>query len=298
MAYVSNIQRYSVHDGPGIRTVVFLLGCPLRCKWCQNPENLAARPVLLFDETQCIGCKACVLNCPQGAILPQNGSLLPDSTLCQHCFVCADCCYTGARQPAGRERTVEEVYLELMRDAPFFAHGGGVTLSGGEPMMHPDFCLSLLQKLKAAGLHTAIESCGYAPWEVVEKLSKYLDLFLFDIKAVTPELHRKWTGVDNALILDNLRRLSALGAQIIPRVPLIPGVNDTDEEFGRIVDLVDSMGMKLLHVLPFHQYGSNKYDLAQIPYEMAEFPEENEERILACIAMAEGRGLTVSRGGG
>ena len=298
MTYVSNIQRYSVHDGPGIRTVVFLLGCPLRCKWCQNPENLQAFPVLLMDHSSCIGCGECIKTCPKQAIYPDaQGHITTDFSRCIHCFACTDICFAQARQPAGRIRSVDEVFAQVMRDEAFFRHGGGVTLSGGDPTVHPQFCYELLTKCKQQGIHTAMETCGHVSAASMQRLSEVTDLFLYDIKAVTPQVHRKWTGVDNAQILENLRWLCAHGHAVIPRVPLIPGVNDSDEEFGKIVDLVVSLGLDIIHILPFHQYGSGKYLLAQIPYELADLPEDNEERIAACIAMAQQRGLKVSRGG-
>ena len=297
---VSNIQRFSVHDGPGIRTVVFVQGCPLRCKWCQNPEDLRVKPQLLFNPGECIGCGECLKACSRGAtVLGNEERISIDRDTCIGCGDCVTVCHPGARKLSGKNLTVQEVFREILKDEEFYKNSnGGVTLSGGEITMFPDFAAELLQLCRNHGIHTAIETCGYASWENMEKTAGFCDLVLYDIKVVDPLKAQKWTGVDNELILENGRKLAELGKSMIIRVPLITGVNDDTEEFSKIVDFTISLRtVKTIHILPFHHLGKSKYEMLDLEYSLAEVAEPDEESIQRCVAVAEGSGLRVSVGG-
>lgn len=296
-AYVSNIQRFCVHDGPGIRTVVFLLGCPLSCKWCQNPETLDKNPQLMMSNDLCMGCGACIKTCPHGAICARDGKPQTDRTLCERCFACTAECYWEARTVSGRRYTVAELYRDVMKDKEFFVQsGGGVTISGGEPTQHAEFCAALLQK--CAGVGRAVETCGYADWKAFELLLPVTDLFLYDLKLYDEEKHRQWTGVKNTVIKDNLKKLASRGKEVIIRIPLIPGVNDTREEFGQMLEFIRGLGrIREVHLLPFHQIGSSKYGQISGEYAMAGWREENAKRVAQIKKQVEDSGFKVSVGG-
>ena len=299
-AYVSNIQRFSVHDGPGIRTTFFLLGCPLRCKWCQNPETINPTPQIMMNHQLCARCGACIEACPADAIhVDENGAIITDLRVCSKCFACVKSCNFSAREVTGKSYSVDDLFGVLIRDEEFYrTSGGGVTASGGEPLLQPDFCKQLFYKLKASGIHTAMETCGYAGWGSFEKILDITDLFLYDIKLLDGKKHEKWTGKNNDIILANIKKLSGLGKQIIIRIPLIPGVNDDDEEFRAIVDFVKSLKtIEEIHILPFHQIGSSKYDMIGRDYELSDLDVENSENIDHCENIARQAGFRVSVGG-
>lgn len=298
--YVSSIQRSSVHDGPGLRTVVFFLKCPLRCKWCQNPETISGVPKLMFARQNCVSCGACIPACPEHAVsLDAGGDIVTDMSQCRHCFACVDECFFDARKPSGKPYTVSALHKELCKDEVVFkTSGGGVTLSGGEPTQHIEFCGALLTMLKDAGIHTAMETCGFAPWDKLRTLLGKVDLFLYDIKTADAAASKQWTGADNALILDNARKLAAAGANMVIRVPLIPGVNDSDEAFGDILAFCGQLpGVSELHILPFHQVGASKYDMLAADYALAGWEEESADAAERCKALAEHAGMRVSLGG-
>jgi pyruvate formate lyase activating enzyme len=299
-AYVSNVQRFCVHDGPGIRTVVFFQGCPLRCAWCQNPETLDGTPSLMVNSQKCAGCAACVEACEQKAVYQSaDGSIRFDRARCTACGACVTSCYYRARELSGRPWAVDGLMKVIGRDRVVYRNsGGGVTLSGGEPLLHPGFARELLRRCKAEGIHTAVETCGAVPWTNIESILEYTDLFLYDIKLVDPVAHQRWMGTSNTAVLENARSLAARGARLIPRVPLIPQVNDGEEEFRAIARFCASLQSGgELHILPFHQVGSSKYELVGKGYRMGEVPEENTERAAACGKIAEECGLRVSIGG-
>jgi pyruvate formate lyase activating enzyme len=298
--YISEIQRFCVHDGPGIRTVVFVLGCPLDCKWCQNPENIKVEPQLLYSGGKCFGCAACVTVCPAGAnTVDAGGTCRIDRKACTACGRCVEVCHPGARKLSGTAYTVDEVYREISKDSVVYSNtAGGVTLSGGEFTMYPDFARRLLARCKRENVHTALETCGYAKWEVFERIAPYTDLFLYDIKTRDPKKHREWTGVDNTLILDNLSRLSAMGKEIIVRVPLVPGVNDDEGEFTGIVELVRSLpAVNVLHIMPFHHIGRTKYEMLDQPYRVGGLKEPTERVLERCKLIAQKHQLLVDIGG-
>jgi pyruvate formate lyase activating enzyme len=255
---VFDVMRYGVHDGPGIRTTVFLKGCPLRCAWCHNPEGQSPEPELSYRAGRCVGCHACVEVCP-GKPAAHDG-LAPLRERCQRCGACVEACYAEARQWVGREVTVDEILNEVRRDAPFYGQsGGGLTLSGGEPLSQPAFAEALLRGAREAGLHTAVETCGHAGWDAVERVARWTDLFLYDVKLLDDEAHRRFTGAGNAVILSNLVRLSAAGHAIVARLPLVPGVNDGEANLrATAAFLREHTTVRELHLLPFHRLGQDK----------------------------------------
>ncbi|MCU0305526.1 MAG: glycyl-radical enzyme activating protein [Thermoanaerobaculales bacterium] len=258
---VFNIQRCSVHDGPGIRTTVFLKGCPLRCDWCHNPESLDGEPEVAISGERCIACGACVDACPEsGGVRPARGPDWDDGT-CRRCGACAEACPGEARELIGEPRAVAELVAELERDRPFFdASGGGVTFSGGEPLCHPSFLAACLEACRERGLHTAVDTSGFAPARVMREIARRADVLLYDLKHLDPEAHRRHTGVDNAVILDNLRELSAGGAELWIRFPLVPGFNDDPDHLDALAAFVGSLpGRHPVFVLPYHAAGADKW---------------------------------------
>ncbi|MCC7359545.1 MAG: glycyl-radical enzyme activating protein [Anaerolineales bacterium] len=294
---VFNIQRFSIHDGPGIRTTVFLKGCPLRCFWCHNPEGLRPAIDIQFNPSRCIDCGACVAVCTTGAqSMDGAGRHVYQRDLCQRCGACVPECFSGALQIAGREMTTDEVLAEVLADKAFGkTSGGGVTLSGGEPFLQPVFALDLLAAFRAAGLHTAVETTTQTLWKHLEAALPLVDLFMVDIKHLDPEQHRAATGVSNRLILANIRRLAATGATIIFRVPVIPTVNDTSDLIGAIGAFVRELGETRadggaglsLELLPFHQLASDKYTSLGLSYEAAHLRPPDKAR-MSSLAVAAG----------
>lgn len=258
-AAVFDIQRFCLHDGPGIRTTVFFKGCPLRCLWCHNPESLSVKPQLTYRPHKCAHCGACANVCPTGAQRFENGRHALDMDLCVQCGKCVDVCCYGALELLGRRYTLEELLDAMRPDQPHFESGGGVTLTGGEPMMQAAFATAFAKALKERGIHVAVETCGQAKGEDFEAIAPYVDLFLFDYKATGPELHRELTGVDGVLVLQNLALLDRLKKPIILRCPLVPGVNDTDEHLEAIAGLVGRYPSIVgLELLPYHRMGETK----------------------------------------
>ena len=261
---IFNIQRHSIHDGPGIRTIVFFKGCPLACLWCSNPESQGFEPELFLDPEKCIACGACAEVCPEGAVTKSGEGelLLYRRELCTACGRCAEVCYAGARCVEGRTVSAREVLAEVLRDAAFFSRsGGGITLSGGEPLAQPRFAAELLRLSREEGLHTAVETAGHVPWENFETVLELVDLFLYDLKHHDPEKHSSGVGAGNGLIISNLQKLRSLAAQVVIRVPVIPGYNDRPEDLLALSDIALRFGIKELHLLPVHRYGSGKYRL-------------------------------------
>ncbi len=260
--FIFDIQRFSVHDGPGIRTLVFVKGCPLACLWCSNPESQRSAPELLFDASKCLACGACLQACSHGAVRRTGDTLAYDRDGCLACGICADVCPAEARTVAGRLATADEIVAEVLKDALFFTNsGGGVTLGGGEPLAQVDFARQILHRCRAHGIHTAIETCGHVPWEAFEAILTVTDLFLYDLKHLDAGALSTQTGGDVALILSNLERLTSAGGAVTVRVPVVPGFNDTPENIRAIADHVVRLGLRELHLLPYHRLGESKYRL-------------------------------------
>ncbi len=290
-----DIQRYSSHDGPGIRTTVFFQGCGLRCRWCHNPESFEQQPAILFTPASCISCGACAGVCPVNAhsFRPEHEF---DRLRCTHCGRCAEVCPSKALERSGGDQTLEEVLQVIRRDLPFYrSSGGGVTLSGGEVLLQPDFAAELLKKCKEEGMHTAADTAGLVPWEAFLKVLPWTDLFLYDIKAVTPELHQRATGADNALILENYRRLREAGAQIWVRIPVVPGYTEDKEELRRIAAFLKGKEPACVELLRFHRMAESKYRALGMDYEMKETqPPETEameayRELISCMLDCEVR---------
>lgn len=264
---VFDVQRGSLHDGPGVRTTVFLKGCPLRCAWCHNPESRQLRPQLGFDVAKCIGCQACASACESDVHHFVAGASGPASHVLRwgQCIAagrCVTACPTGALQLYGSRRTVGSIMAEVEKDRVYYATlGGGLTLSGGEPTVQMDFCVALLTAARAAGISTCVETCGIGSPQAYEKLLPLTDVFLFDYKLTGAALHRELTGVPPDRILENLRWLHEKQASIVLRCPILPGINDADEHFAAIASLVRELGsIREVHLLPYHDSGRGKYD--------------------------------------
>jgi pyruvate formate lyase activating enzyme len=301
---VFDIQRYSVHDGPGIRTLVFLKGCPMRCLWCSNPEGQEQQPELAFRKSLCIACGQCVSACLQGALHLEGELPAIDREACDLCGRCADVCSPGALSLVGRWMTVEEVLAEVERDRVFYKQSkgdvlseskGGITLSGGEPLAQTEFVRTLLQEAKARGLHTTMETSGHATWESLEKAMRWTDLLLYDLKHLDAETHRQLTGVSNDLVLDNLRRLARSGAPVVVRLPVVPGLNDSPDHVDAVSRLLSDLGLHELHLLPYHRLGEHKYAMLGRDYPLAGVlpPTRQDMERLADVARTHGLSVSV-----
>ncbi len=257
---VFDIQRYSLHDGPGIRTVVFLKGCPLRCKWCSNPESLAPSPQPFFVRSRCIRCGRCAAERPVAITMDENGPIIDFAAADKGDLSWTNVCPTGALSIKGKEMSVSEVMEAVLRDEAFYRQsGGGMTLSGGEPLLQGEFAQALLKQTKAEVISTAVETTGDVPLETLLSVAPYTDLFLYDYKALDETLHKQYTNRPNGRILSNLKELAGHGADILVRMPLIPGVNDSPESLDATLSSLKALGITRFALLPFHQYGSGKY---------------------------------------
>lgn len=265
-ATVINIQKYSIHDGPGIRTTVFFKGCPLSCWWCHNPESHKKEHELMFYEDKCKGCGKCSKRCPQGAITLEHGLAKRDASLCSLCGRCAEFCVQQAFELVGQDLDVNELMKEILKDKAFYENSnGGVSFSGGEPMLYADYLKEVLTKCKMHGIHVAMETSGCVAWSEYEKVVDGVDLFLYDIKHIDDELHKKYMGASNQTILANLQKLSDLGKEIIIRMPIIAGVNDDLETIDKIIAYLKTIRFKQVDLLPYHKLGMNKYhNLARV----------------------------------
>lgn len=263
---VFNIQKYSIHDGPGIRTVVFLKGCPLSCTWCANPESQNVKPQISYSSQRCIGCYRCVSVCPKDAITKSpNKKIIINNNICNICCICTEACLNGAIEVVGKEMTTDLILAKVERDSIFYRKSkGGVTFSGGEPFAQDKFLRELLVASKKLYLHTAVDTSGHTNWENIESSLPFVNLFLFDVKHMIPVEHLKGTGVDNKLLLGNLEKLCAYGsAAVWLRLPIIVGYNDTKENLNRLITMVNKINslsvIQQINLLPYHKLGVTKY---------------------------------------
>lgn len=274
---IFNIQRYSIHDGPGIRTTIFLKGCPLRCKWCSNPESINPIPEIFLRDERCDQCGKCLEVCiPQAISLGEN-SIEIDRTKCDLCLKCEEICPTSVINCTGKKVSVNEVVLEAMQDEIFYNNsGGGITISGGEPLFQPKFTLKLLKQFKERAIHTTIDTTGFASWEDFNEILNYTDLVLFDIKHLNSQVHLKFTGVKNELILRNLENVLKKNVKIWIRVPVIPDFNDSSEYMEELAIFLKDKSVDKVSLLPYHEWGKHKYKFLGRVYPMqnAQFIDE------------------------
>ncbi len=296
---VFDVRRYSIHDGPGIRTTVFLKGCPLSCIWCHNPEGLSAQRAVMVWEDRCLGCGDCVKACPAGAVYEKEGVYRTDSSLCVLSGECVRVCPAQARNMIGEECTAGDLMRRIEPDTIFFDEsGGGVTFSGGEPLMQPAFLKEVLALCRERGIHTAVDTSGHAEAAVLKEIARWTDLFLYDIKLLDPEEHRMYTGRDNRLILKNLRLLDGMEKEMIIRIPVIPGVNDDKK---RIRDtalfLSGFKSVRRIDLLPFHRMSVEKYRRLRMEPRMKEAGNIPAEKIDALKEAVRSFGFEVTVGG-
>ena len=269
--YIFNIQKFSTHDGDGVRTTIFFKGCPIRCMWCHNPESQHYYKELIFHQHKCTACGRCVAKCKQGANSIVDGKIVFDRSKCTACGVCTDWCITEARELAGKEYTVDALVKEAMKDKIFYEQsGGGVTLSGGEVMasQHMDYVEEVCRKLHENGVSVFIDTSGYTDYKNLKRILPYVDVFLYDIKVMDPKDHKKFIGVDNSLILENLKKLSDEGAGLYIRLPIIQQVNATDEHIESVIHFLkeNNIHARQVNLLPYHDIGKGKYASLDMEY--------------------------------
>lgn len=296
---VANIQRYSLNDGPGIRTTVFLKGCPLRCRWCHNVEMISPYNEVWYYFALCTCCGKCIEACPESALRGYKSARVIDRNICkgEACLRCVEVCPTHAMATVARRLPVREVLNEVRKDEIFYRHGGGgVTLSGGEPLEQPHFIMELLKECQRHSIHTTLDTCGYSNWSVLSEVAKHVDLVLFDIKHMNSAKHEWGTGVSNVLILENAAKLAKM-ATIRIRIPVVPGFNESEEELTEIAKFMKLGGLKDADLLPFHSYAEGKYKMYMKEYEFGNTHSPSEERIYDLKLIFEAHGVQVTIGG-
>lgn len=299
-AVVFDIQKFAIHDGPGIRTLVFFKGCPMRCEWCSNPESQLRQPQLVVFSGRCIGCTRCVEACPQEAVnVDDQGHMQFDRTRCADCGACTESCFANARVLLGREMTVAEVLTEVRKDAVFYsASGGGVTLGGGEVTVWPEFAEELLLALRGEKIDAAIETCGQCAWESLERLLPHVDLVYYDVKHMDPDAHRRLTGVDNERVLENARLLGRQEVPAIVRIPIVPGRNDDVENIRATAAFVRRYGVaEKIELLPYHRFAEDKYQRLGRHYGLAGLEPPNDERMSELADVVRREALACQVGG-
>jgi len=298
---IYDIQHYSIHDGPGIRTLVFLKGCPLRCKWCCNPESQITTPQLSFNVNKCIGCLNCISECPEGALnITSEGKVVVNFKKCKHCGACVEYCNTQALKMIGEEKTVEEIIREVEKDRVFYQNsGGGVTLSGGEVLTQIEFAQAILRGCLEQGIDTAIETSGYGKWEDFKRMLPYVGTILYDLKCINPQEHRKLTGVNNERILTNLRVLDVKeNTPYIIRIPVIPKCNTDDKTITEMGEFIQNLHrLKVIHLLPYHRLGISKYGSIGRKYFLADLQPPEDEQLSRIAEKLANYGVTVQIGG-
>jgi len=297
---IFDIKRYSINDGPGIRLTLFFKGCPLSCRWCHNPESLSPRAQKLYAAQKCIGCGECVKVCPHQACRISAAGVITDPALCRSCGACADICPSMATEMSGRTYRIDELLAIIDKEVPFFDQsGGGVTFSGGEPLMHAPVLLELLEACGRRRIHRAVDTSGYGKTADLIKIAEQTELFLFDLKLMDVARHKEFTGVDNRLILDNLRRLAASGAEIEIRVPLITGINDDRQNLEQLATFIAGLPgiTPRISLLPFHNVAENKYRKLGQSYDVGGMSTPGSESLQQAAEICAAQGLVASLGG-
>jgi len=280
-ALLFNIQKFSIHDGPGIRTTVFFKGCPLRCHWCSNPESQLGKIQVTWDSTKCIGCKKCLKGCRENAISEVGNGIVIDSEKCKGWQECFKGCLTNSFKVEGEYKSVDEIISEVLKDRDFYEEsGGGVTLTGGEVLQQADVAIEILKELKKHKIHRAVETTGYTTSKVFERFLEHVDLVLFDLKHYDPIKHKEGTGVDNKIILGNIELAMKKGKKIIARIPVIPEFNNSLQDAEKFCTLLIDIGIKEVNLLPFHQFGQKKYELLGMEYKMNDVKQLHSEDLL------------------
>ena len=277
---VFDVQRFSIDDGPGIRTLIFMKGCPLNCLWCCNPESQSPKQEIMVTSSKCIGCGRCVKVCPTGAAAEKD--LLTARKMCIVCGKCVDACPSTSRQMVGHFMSVDKLMEEIEKDIPYYRlSGGGITVSGGEPLMQWDFTVELLKRCQMEGIHSSLETSGYTNWRIFERMLKYVDLVLYDIKHIDSNQHKKLTGVENRLILQNAKKATEIGKKMIIRVPIVPGYNDSEENLRAIAEFTRSLKrVEEIHLLPYHRLGESKYERLGRCYEIKDIVKTLDRNVL------------------
>ncbi|MCO5384864.1 MAG: glycyl-radical enzyme activating protein [Desulfosporosinus sp.] len=299
---ISGIQKFSLNDGPGIRTIVFFKGCPLSCPWCSNPENLSFKTSVMYNAALCVGCGMCMPVCQRECLHTSNDGGKPviriDRERCISCGACCNVCTSKALRKRGESMSVEDVMLEVRKDRLFYkSSGGGVTFSGGEALSQSEFLLALAKQCREEGIHTAIETSGYANWESLSMVYPYIDLFLFDLKIMDEGLHKKHIGVFNTPILENLRKLRACNAEVIIRVPIIPGYTDGLDNVEKIAEIMAECEIPTVHLLPYHKYSEKKYHNLGKDYPMGDILALAKDDMNLYIPTFSQHGIQVHIGG-
>lgn len=297
---IFDIRRYSINDGPGIRITIFMKGCPLRCAWCHNPESQSPKVQKLYTASKCIGAQDCIEICPEDALTLTPDGIVTDGEKCTLCGLCADACPTKAIEMSGKMYETNELLKIIEKERVHIDQsGGGVTFSGGEPTMYPEFLIEMLDACGKKGLHRAVDTCGFTKTETLLKVAKRTDLFLFDLKLMDPVQHKKWTGVDNQLILKNLKLLAETGANINIRIPFIKNVNTSEDEVKKMAEFISELpGEKpVVNLLPYHNIASGKYQKLEMDYNAGEMDEPSEKEQKQAIKIFNSFGLDVEVGG-
>ena len=295
-AMLMDVKRFAVHDGPGLRTTLFLKGCSLKCIWCHNPEGICRETQMAYYAHKCIGCGECVKVCPTVAHTIDETGHHFDRSKCIFCGACVKACLGEALTLFGRQIDVAEAYEIVTEDALFYRDNGGVTVSGGEPLFYPDFIAELFARLKTDGIHTAVDTCGNVPWASFEKVLPVTDLFLYDMKHVDPEAHKKLTGADNVRILENLQKLSDLGANIEIRMPLVPGANDDAETLRGIGAFLGKLNISRMKVLPYHSMARSKYAALGMKDTMPDVESPTDEDLQKAVDLLKSYGVPAISG--